>query len=278
MNKTFGVIGGDRRLVELGRLLEERGCCVYSYGAGREETEEALQRAASADVVVLPLPLCNQEGLLNGTSLSTAELFSQMSPEQILLAGGVKETQRQEADRYGLHLVDYFQEELKVANAAATADAALLVAMEQLDRSLLGSNCLVLGFGRIGKFLCNRLDGLGAQVTAAARKPEDRAWIRGYGYQAREIGALSGTLDTVDVLFNTVPALLLDETLLAQLPKSCLLVDLASVPGMDQTAVERLGLRSVWARALPGRLVPQTAAEAIAQVLHRILEEGGDPS
>ena len=64
-----------------------------------------------------------------------------------------------------------------MANAAATAEAAIQVAMERLDRTLLGMECLVLGFGRIGKLLCHRLHGLGARVSAAARRPADLAWV-----------------------------------------------------------------------------------------------------
>ena len=75
-----------------------------------------------------------------------------------------------------------------MANAAATAEAAIQTAMERLEWTLLGTECLVLGFGRIGKLLSCRLQGLGAHVTAAARKPGDLAWIRAYGYSAEETG------------------------------------------------------------------------------------------
>ena len=81
-----------------------------------------------------------------------------------------------------MKLEDYFlREELTVANAAATAEAAIQVAMEHLDRTLLGMDCLVVGFGRIGKLLSSRLHGLGGRVTATARKPGD---LPGSGHTA----------------------------------------------------------------------------------------------
>ena len=80
-------------------------------------------------------------------------------------------------------------------------------------------------------------------------------------------------------MFNTVPSLVLDERLLEQLPENCLCVDLASVQGIDLAAAERLGLPNVWARSLPGRLVPQTAAAVIRDAVYYILmEERGDPA
>ncbi len=284
MNKTFGVIGGDRRQAELARLLTADGNEVCTYGLERWKSGGAadLDRAAAAEVVVLPLPLCRGDGVLNCEegAVPTAELFRRLRPGQLVLAGQVKTAQRQEAESCGLTLVDYFRrEELTVANAAATAEAAVQVAMEQLDRTLLGMNCLVVGFGRIGKLLSHRLHGLGARVTATARKPEDLAWIRAFGWRPLRTGGLDGNLAPFGVVFNTVPALILDRTLLAQLPADCLCVDLASVRGIDLTAAEELGLSGIWARSLPGRLVPRTAAAVIRDaVYHIILEERGDPA
>lgn len=210
--------------------------------------------------------------------MPTADLFRRFRARQMLLAGQVKPQQRREAEERGLRLEDYFlREELTVANAAATAEAAVQVAMERLDRTLLGMDCLVLGFGRIGKLLSHRLHGLGARVTATARKPGDLAWIRAYGWRALETGALDGRLAGFGAVFNTVPSLVLDGPLLSQLPKDCLCVDLASVPGIDQTTAAALGLPWVWARSLPGRLVPRTAAAVIRDAVYYIMEERGDP-
>lgn len=282
MNKVFGVIGGDRRQAELARLLAADGNTVRTYGLDRWKPggEGTLDRAVSADTVILPLPLCKGEGVLNCEegAVPTIDLFRRLRPGQAILAGQVKPQQHQEAAACGLALEDYFlREELTVDNAAATAEAAIQVAMEQLDRTLLGMPCLVLGFGRIGKLLSHRLHGLGAQVTAAARKPEDLAWIRAFGWRSLETGALDGKLEPFGAVFNTIPSLVLDAPLLAQLPRDCLCVELASIPGIDLAEAEKLGLPHIWARSLPGRMVPRTAAAVIRDAVYYILEERGAP-
>ena len=262
MNKTFGVIGGDRRQAELARLLAEEGRTVWTSGVAG--CPDLPAQAAAADVVILPLPLCREDGILNSETedLPTSALFRRFSPGQLLLAGQVRPAQQIEAENCGLTLVDYFQrEELTVANAAATAESALQIAMEHLDRTLLGMECLVLGFGRIGKLLAYRLHGLGAHVTVTARKPADLAWIRAYGWQALDTGRLDGALCDFGAVFNT----------------GCLCVELASVQGIDLAAAEELGLPHVWARSLPGRMVPAAAAVAIRDAVDYILKERGDP-
>ena len=62
MNKTFGVIGGDRRQAELARLLAEEGRTVWTRRSGRMPGS-CLRRHAAADVVILPLPLCREDGI-----------------------------------------------------------------------------------------------------------------------------------------------------------------------------------------------------------------------
>ena len=108
MSKTFGVIGGDRRQAELARLLEEDGrtVCTYGLGTWRSGGEATLDQAAAADVVLLPLPLCKGDGVLNCEEgpVPTMDLFRRLRPRQLVLAGQVKPAQRREAEACGIVL------------------------------------------------------------------------------------------------------------------------------------------------------------------------------
>ena len=71
-------------------------------------------------------------------------------------------------------------------------------------------------------------------------------------------------------MFNTIPSPVLGGPLLAQLRPDCLLMDLASVRGIE--AAEG-GPEVLWARSLPGRLSPRSAAAAIRDAVYYILLE-----
>lgn len=281
MVERVGVIGGDRRQSVLAELLVRDGYQVCTYGLGEWSDREApLEEALTADVVILPLPLCWENGILNCAvgGISADILFAAMRPGTLVLAGQVRPEQQRQAAERELCLVDYFQrEEMIVANAAATAEGAIRVAMQQMERTLLGADCLVIGFGRIGKLLSCRLHGLGCKVTAAARNPADLAWIDAFGWNALDIDHLNGNLSAFQVVFNTAPSLILDEILLKQLPDACLIVDLASVPGIDRQAAEKLRVNNIWARGLPGKLVPISAAAAIKRAVDAALNEWREP-
>lgn len=62
----FGIIGGDRRQAELARMLAQDGHFVTTYGldSGENMLKGRLEQALSADVVILPLPLCAKPGMI----------------------------------------------------------------------------------------------------------------------------------------------------------------------------------------------------------------------
>ena len=171
----------------------------------------------------------------------------------------------------------YNREETQVANAVPTAEGALQLAMESTDRTLHGSRCLIIGYGRIGRLLADRLLALGAEVTVSARKYGDLAWIEAWGYRGVQTGALTGQLDRFDLIFNTAPALILDGTRLREAREDCVIIDLASAPGgVDLEAAKRLSRRAIPAPGLPGKVAPRTAAAAIRDSVYHILKERGE--
>ena len=234
-----------------------------------------MDEAAQADRVVLPVPLSRGKNLnCTAAALPLCGLFALLRPEQRLYAGGVKAADREAAAEYGLTLTDYLsREELAVRNGVPTAEGAIEAAMAATDVTLFGTPCLVIGFGRIGKLLAHRLRGLGAEVTVSARRLDDLAWIDAFGYRGLRTNRLAGRLGSFRVVFNTVPSMVLTEELLRELPRECVLLELASQPGFDRAAAEARGLKCIAAPGLPGRAAPETAARAIKLTLEKIWEE-----
>lgn len=282
----FWVVGGDERQFCLARLLAEDGHVVHTYALEGEERPpgtvlqaERLEGIRRADCVVLPLPAQQEEGVLNTPlcpwELTTTEVLQAMRPGQLLTGGKLSSGLVEQTKQYGLRCRDYFaQEELAVANAVPTAEGAIQLAMENLPITIHGCRVLVLGYGRIGKLLSRRLAALGAYVTVAARRYEQLAWAQADGCATQLLRNLTGWLCGYDLIFNTVPALLLTRERLADLKPDCLVIDLASKPGgVDLEAAGELGVSVIWALSLPGKVAPVTAAQAIRQSIYHILEE-----
>ena len=161
-------------------------------------------------------------------------------------------------------------------NAIPTAEGAIQIAMEEIATTIYSQNVLVTGFGRISKVLIKILNGLGANIDVVARKYSDLAWADIYGCNGIHISQMNELLSKYDIVFNTVPAMLLDESKLSLLKKSCLVIDLASKPGgVDFDIAGKLGVKTVWALSLPGKVAPVTAGEMIGTTILNIIEERG---
>lgn len=287
--KSFSVIGGDLRQVHLAGLLASEGYNVYATGFDRDvEVSKDVIRLRSAEeavhkseCVVLPLPYSIDGVTVNApfarTPIPVDEVVGAAGKGTIVVGGKLGDAVTEQAKSLGIKLVDYYKrEELEVLNTIPTAEGAIQIAMEELPITIHGANCLVTGFGRVAKTLCDRLNALGANVTACARKYADLAWIKTLGYNALSIPALEHSVSHFDVVFNTIPFVVLTEKVLSNLKKDCLVIDLASKPGgVDFEIAGRIGIKTVWALSLPGKVAPLTAGAIIKDTILNIISEEG---
>jgi dipicolinate synthase subunit A len=253
--RTYIIIGGDERFTKLAELLNAPQ--TVSTGELRE----------TADCVILPLPFEWND-----------EVMRSLSPGQLIFAGRVTEEDAAKAAELGLVLHDYFaREEMAVLNAIATAEGAIEIVMRETAYTLWRSSVLVVGFGRIGKVLSNRLTAIGAKVTVSARSCADRAWISAYGYgnvDTLTLGEKGNGLDSFNIVINTVPSRIFGAERLKQLKDGCLVVDLASKPGgIDFKAAAELGINAHWALSLPGKVAPLSSAKIIRDTIRNMERE-----
>lgn len=286
-NMKFALLGGDMRHVRLAEQLAADGHKVYVSclekagqisGAETMAPEEILP---GADCVLLPLPALDAAGFLNAPlsarKISAEELLLMLPEGKPVYGGRLNRKFLKRAEERGLKIADYFErEENKIAAAAATAEGAVQIAMEETPHLLCGSDALVIGYGRIGRLLSARLKALGANVTASARKASDLAWIKASGFAGVKTAETEKVLPWQDVVFNTVPALVMPGERLALLKKGALCIDLASKPGgIDFEAASELGIRVIWALSLPGEVAPTSAGAAIKDSVYSLLAERG---
>jgi len=282
----FAVIGGDLRNIKLADLLAEEGHYVKIYGFGKagfelgiKESPNIQSAVSEADVVIGPLPCSNNDEALNAPfcerDININEVFKAMTVKQLFIAGRISEKIRQLSHAYNIHGIDIMErEEMAVLNAIPTAEGAIQIALEEMPITLHDSNALVLGFGRTGKVLAKRLDGMGANVYVEARKFSDIAWIRSFKYNPVHLDELEEFLPKMDVIFNTIPHVILDSEKLGRINKDCLVIDLASKPGgVDFEKAKEMGIKVIWALSLPGKVAPITAAKIIKDTVQNILKD-----
>lgn len=293
--KKIALLGGDLRQYAAATRLGEGTWDIYMWGMDRAEREEvgigfcqSCEDAVSDAVgVILPLPASADGSTLNcpfasfDSQLRLNDLLPMLTPTTLLVGGRIPEPFSRNAEARGIRVRDYFVfEEFQIENAYTTAEAAISIAMNSLNRNLRGARVAITGYGRIAKHLLRLLSALGAEVTVAARKESDLAWARSLGCGTLTLqGAQSaaGLSKGYDIIYNTVPHWLFDRSFLERMSSETFLIDLASVPGgVDICAAKELGANVLWATSLPGKYAPLSAGYLIADCVDRILREEVD--
>jgi len=288
MSEIYIVAGGDMRFPALAEQLSEK-YTVYTVGMDKQKIScekaifaESLEDIpCPADCLILPLPVSSDGKTLNAPFSEKAVPLSQLADivkdNGKVMGGMITPEVKEIFSVRGIEVTDYFKrEELAVSNALATAEGALQIALEEQPTIISGSSILITGMGRISKALIRILSGFGAEITVCARKYSDLAWAQIYGCKTVMLSKLveSDALKKADIIFNTVPHIILTEPVLKECSRKCLIIDLASKPGgLDIQSAVQLGLRIIWALSLPGKCAPVSSGRMIAQAIENILSE-----
>lgn len=282
--KIIAAIGGDRRLVEAAKRFA-RDNTVFCYGWDNcADICSSIKRCGSpkealinADIVLLGLP-CSPDGKVLAAPLcdnliKISDLTS-VIPKDAVICGGLLPA---EISENFCKCIDYYKDELlQTGNAVPTAEGAIMIAMQETPFTVDGSRCTVLGSGRIAKALVPRLKGLNAEVTVAARKKSDRAYWETQGIKVCRFEKIKDILPYTDILFNTVPSLVVGKAELDVFNEKSIVIDLASRPGgVDFDYGKKTGKRIIWALSLPGKVAPVTAGRIIYNTVVTLLNEKG---
>lgn len=281
-NSIF-VAGGDLRQLALASMLEKKGYNIKIFGFDTAIDTDNLKKAQSldeisnCDILILPLPVSKDNFILNAPfskhEITLSEISKKTTSKTRVFGGKISDAIQQYF--HDTLIYDYFErEELSILNAIPTAEGAIEIALSEFPRTLHKSNCLIIGYGRIGKVLANRLKGFEANVTIAARKSTDFSWISANGFKAINSQELKQESFDYDIIFNTVPAIILNHEILKKIPKNSLIIDLASKPGgVDFSLARNSGLKVIWALSIPGKSAPITAGEIIGNTILNMLKE-----
>ena len=284
MIQNLSIIGGDLRYVKLANMLSKDGIKISTYGLNHKEIIENknISKCTTLDeilnkneIVLLPLPLTKNNVIINSTfsenELKIKDLIYKIKNKKVI-AGNIKEDIEKILSLNNNEVIDLMKiEELTILNTIPTAEGTLQIAIEKTDKTIYDSNVLILGFGRVGKTVANRFYGVGANVYCEARKEEDLALIKTFGYRELNLLNLKDNLMKFDIIINTIPAKILGKEEIRSIKTNCLIIDLASLPGgVSEEAKDILKERYIHALALPGKVAPTSSAVYIRKVLYNI--------
>jgi dipicolinate synthase subunit A len=282
------LVGGDARQLEVIRRLTEMDAAVTLVGFDRLDTsfsgvvkaEWSPDILKQADALLLPAVGTDDDGIITALftdqDLKLTDAHLAVIPRTCqVITGMAKPYLRKLCEKYQLALVELFErDDVAIYNSIPTAEGALMMAIQNTDITIHGSNCIVLGLGRTGFTMARTLHALGAHVKVGVRR--DDAFARAFemGFEPFYMPELARLAGNIDLIFNTIPTMIVTAQVIAQLPLRACIIDLASKPGgTDFRFAEKRGIKALLAPGLPGIVAPKTAGRIIANSLTQIILE-----
>ena len=260
--KRVLIIGGDKRIKIAKKQLERHGFYVDTLGLYPNDNGTV----EGNDVILLPVPTTKDSQTvfcpLSDRRIYLCDIESRVK-EQLILCCNYKFE--------GKNFIDYNTlDSFALLNAVPTAEGALALAINETDFTLWHSKALVIGYGRVGKIVADRLKALGADVTVSARKTRDFATLSALGFKYINTETLCDIYLDFDIIFNTVDATVLSKTALENCPAD-VIIDLSSKGGFDLNYAKALGIKAFKPGGIPGVVAPKTAGEILAKTVAELV-------
>lgn len=282
------LIGGDARQLEVIQKFSELDAAVTLIGfdnlqnkyTGITMTGLSADALRKTDAVVLPVVGTDDNGVVDSI-FSTTELIltdehiAALPKHATVYTGMAKGYLKKLCLKHNIQLVELLErDDVAIYNSIPTAEGALMMAIQNTDITIHGSCCMVLGLGRTGLTMARTLKGLGADVKVGIRKPEHfaRAWEM--GFTPFYLTELAQQVTNIDLLFNTIPTMIVTAQIIANIPHRAVIIDLASKPGgTDFRYAEKRGVKALLAPGLPGIVAPKTAGRILATAISQLIME-----
>ena len=274
----YVVIGGDiRQNLILKELSKEYQCLNFGVIEGEKisDTAKTMELAIkNAENIILPVPM-DKGGNLNMKSepaYHVKELIGYMKKGQKVFAGCISREFRELMEYRGVQYFDFMeQKEISIYNSIATAEGIIAEAIKEYNQNLHGSKTLVLGYGKCAKTLADKLKGLGAEVCVCARKEADLMEAYTYGMKTEKIENLTDVIGEYSLVFNTIPAKIINKKVLEKVKTASIIFDIASFPyGVDLEEAKKLNVNVKICMSLPAKYSPVSSAEILTKYIREL--------
>jgi len=260
------VLGYDKRSEHLYRLLLVNGSKnhidflepdCYKY----EDIEHN-----NYDLIVMPIPTKTYgDNLIFGYNIEIDKIISNWENAKYVYATINKNKSFDNID--GINLLE--EDMFVLENAYLTAKATIEIAFSESKYN--GKTIMVVGNGRIGKYLCDMLEDIGVDIIIVTKNYTellvDPRYINSIGYND-----ISEYLNDCDMVFNTAPYNYFTCEELNKYKGTYL--ELASKPYGFEYDEKSIPKSVVMCPSLPGKYYPKEAAEIIYDSIYKFALKG----
>lgn len=216
-------------------------------------------------LILLPIPTTKDKKHITATETPLTDIEEQATPKSLIVGYEIPEEMIDRLLGVGADVLDLgADEDFLVKNAEVTAHGALGHLLTSLPVDISHITVGIIGYGRIGKALLKLLVFLGAHTVVYTTRGSVADGLAKAGIVCEKITDSTEFLGC-DLIFNTAPAVLIDEGKLSRILASTRIVDLAS----GKIFPEAEGITKL--ASIPEAFYPETAGRLYAEAVEKQL-------
>ncbi len=233
------------------------------------------------DVIIFPINGVMDKNLINcrfnNNPIKLSEDLLVNSKENVLIFSGISTPNLNKMLEVSHRDCIYMMKDKNVIveNAIPTVEGIIADVILNTEHTVDKSNVLVFGYGNIGKVLVKYLDLLGANVTVAIIEENDKKVLDHIGFNnfySNNISDLINSIGNVDVIINTVPSTVIDNSLIKYINKDAYVLDVASHPhGIDREVLDEFFIKNKLYLGIPGKVAPKTSGKILSKKINNVL-------
>lgn len=224
-------------------------------------------------LILLPIPSARDGVHITGTDKLISELLMDINPHDLVVGYNIPAEDKDVIIHSGGDFLDVsLDEKFTLDNAELSALGALGYILTSIKEAPLDSKYGIIGYGRIGKRLCEMLMYLGGYVRVYSSSNMTRLTLSKYGVDNLSYDKDAHCvpeIDDIDILINTAPTHLESTFKNHKVPEHMRVIELAS--GENFKGVE--GITSL--QSIPENFYPKSAALIYYKAIMRAIL-GGD--
>lgn len=281
------VLGGDLRYLEIINNFCSKGC-VDVVGYKNIFINDCVNNVdindvdiSIYDVILFPINGVMDDNMIfcrfNNFSISVDDDFLVNSKDSVMIFSGISTPNLEKLLHISNRKCTYMMNDINVIreNAIPTVEGIIADVILNTEKSLNDSNVLVFGYGNIGKVLVKYLNLLGANVTVSIIDGDDklildRLKISNFFSNCRN--DLIDGISTTDVIINTVPSTIIDNSLIKYINRDAYILDISSHPhGIDREVLDEFFIKNKLYLGIPGKVAPKTSGKILSKKINKVM-------
>ena len=277
------ILGGDRRYYQIIENFINRGYNVDIVGYKKEfEKAQLLDyselQISKYDVIIFPVSGVGDNFLVKAEQNFKIEPnILNMAKKDCLIFSGINTLCLEEIKKLSGRNITYLMQDRKVIcdNVIPTVEGIVADLILNTDITLDKSKIMVIGYGNVGSYLVNVLKKLNANLVVSVIEKCDKSSLEKqaiasvYSYDKM---AMQMFLQSVDMVVNTVPTLVLNKQYIDSLKHDCYVLDIASKPhGIDKNYLDQKQIKNKIYLGIPADIAPKTSGNILSKKINSII-------